>query len=258
MSDAVGKWEQAVLFQNNPLTAKNIPKTKIYSVKNLKKLLDRYDYVYVKHDTTGQGRSIYKISKRKDNTFCFNGFTIQGKPVGRCVSTIEEFHQFLNPFLKFGRLSGPYVIQQAINSTTKNAQPFVIRVHVQNLKGKWIVGGMYSKIGLEEAVENGIVNSHQGAKVISINDLLSLHLHMKKSKKDKVINNISKLATSAAEVMAQKYPCREYGLDIGLYKHGKPVIFEVNTTPSIRSFAEVENKAVWKRIMEIRKQQKEA
>ncbi|MBS4195033.1 YheC/YheD family protein [Lederbergia citri] len=92
MSEPVGKWEQSLLLQKDPLTAKNTPETKIYSIKTLQKLLKRYAYVYVKHDTTGQGRAIYKISKRKDGTYCFNGFTLQGEPLNKCVATLNEFH----------------------------------------------------------------------------------------------------------------------------------------------------------------------
>ncbi|MBW8352093.1 YheC/YheD family protein [Bacillus sp. IITD106] len=255
MSKPVGKWEQSVLLQQDPLTAKNIPKTKIYSIKNLQKLLKHYAYVYVKHDTTGQGRAIYKISQKKDGTYCFNGFNIQGEPINKCVGTLNEFHQILHPFLKLGRLSGPYIIQEGIPSLTQNGQPFVIRVHVQDLNGSWVVGGMYGKIGLEETEDNGIVNSHRGAQVISINELLSIHLKMDKTKEKEVIEAINTLAISVAKVIAPQYLRREYGIDIGLNLQGEPVIFEVNTTPSIRSFAEVENKAVWKRIVEIRKQQ---
>ena len=40
----------------------------LYSENNLDDLLNRYQSVYVKHDTTGQGRAILKISKETAGT----------------------------------------------------------------------------------------------------------------------------------------------------------------------------------------------
>ncbi|CAH2715961.1 Endospore coat-associated protein YheD [Neobacillus rhizosphaerae] len=255
MSDAVGKWEQYLLLQQDPLISSSIPETKMYSIKNFRELINRYDHVYVKHNTTGQGRAIFKILKRQDGLYCYNGFTFQGNHINKCVSSITEFHQFLHPFLKFGRKSGPYVIQEGIESVTQNGQPFMIRVHVQLLEDEWLVGGMYGKIGLAEAECNGIVNSHRGAKVISINELLTLHLQLNQGNQFETIETINRLAISAAKGISSQFPRREYGMDFGLNKNGTPILFEVNTTPSIRSFAEIDNKAVWKNIVEIRKQQ---
>ncbi|MFO1445077.1 YheC/YheD family protein [Bacillus sp. Bva_UNVM-123] len=255
MRDAVGKWEQSLLLQQDPVIRNSIPETKMYTINNLIELLNRYSHVYVKHTSTGQGRAIFKILKRKDGLYCYNGFTIQGKHINKCVSSINEFHQILHPFLKFGRESGLYVIQEGIESVTQSGLPFMIRVHIQLLEDNWLVGGMYGNIGLAKAESNGIVNSHQGAKVISINELLTLHLKLDQGKQYETIETLNRLAISVAKVFSSQFPRREYGMDFGLNKNGTPILFEVNTTPSIRSFAEIENKAVWENIVRIRKQQ---
>ncbi|MBS4199845.1 hypothetical protein KHA93_09265 [Bacillus sp. FJAT-49732] len=120
-----------------------------------------------------------------------------------------------------------------------------------------VLGGMYGKIGLTEAEANGNVNSHRGAYVLSINELLTIHLNMDQEKYTETKGRLNSLAVSAARVISSQYQHREYGIDVGLNEQDNPVIFEVNTTPSIRSFAEVEKKAIWKRIVNIRKQQNE-
>lgn len=250
----LGKYEQSLLLQQNPITAISIPETNIYSQENLVKLINRYDNVYVKHDTSGQGRGVFKVYVRNDGHYCFNGFSIQGKPVNECVVSIEEFHRILHPFEKFGRL-GTYIIQEGVQSFTRNGQPISIRVHVQNLKGKWIVGGMNGKIGI--SVTNGITNFHQGGHVTTIEELLSLHSEMDDAKKEEVTDYLEEVAILTAEVIASHFPCREYGIDFGLNPKGKPVLFEVNTTPGINGFATIENRTIWKRIVEIRKLQNE-
>jgi hypothetical protein len=250
----LGKWEQSILLQQSPLTATSIPETNLYSQENLVDLLNRYDNVYVKHDTSGQGRGVFRVHARKDGYYCLNGYSIQGKPIDKCVATIEDFHQVLHPFEKFGRL-GTYIIQEGVQSFTRNGQPISIRVHVQILRGKWVVGGMNGKIGL--SATNGITNFHQGGQVTTIEELISLHSEMDDTKKKEIITELENVATKVAEVIASHFPCREYGIDFGLNLKGKPVIFEVNTTPGINGFATIENMEAWKRIVEIRKLQNE-
>ncbi|MGE8205246.1 YheC/YheD family protein [Heyndrickxia sp. NPDC080065] len=256
MSESLGKWKQNVLLKQNPLTANSIPETNIYTLGNLLDFINRYDYVYVKHDTSGQGRGIYKLSQKEDASYCFKGFTLQGKPINKCVKMIEDFHQFLHPFEKFGRLSGTYIIQEGIKSFTNEGLPFCIRVHVQNLKGKWEIGGMNGKIGTKETISTGIINSGRADQVISIDELFSLHLKMRHTDKKRVIEKLEEISINAAQVIASQFPCREYGIDFGLNQSG-PILFEVNTTPGINGFGKMENKSMWKRIVEIRKLQSE-
>lgn len=253
----LGKWEQHLLLQHDPIIKNSLPESKIYNFENLSDMLIRHDYVYVKSDILGQGRGMFKVEKNQNGDYCFNGFTLHGIRKNMCVSSIEDFHPILHPYAKFGRLSGSYIIQEGIKSITPNGQPFCFRVHVQNLKGKWVIGGIYAKIADTDTAENGIVNSHRGAQVLSVDDLLVVHMKMNLSIKNDVIQSLNKLSVSVAEIIAVHYPNREYGLDFGLNHHGKPILFEVNTTPGIGGFAKVENKSLWRRIVEIRKRQQE-
>lgn len=53
MKRTLGKWEQDLVLRQDPFVAKHLPETIIYSEQNLIDLLNRYESVYVKHDTTG-------------------------------------------------------------------------------------------------------------------------------------------------------------------------------------------------------------
>ncbi|WHT49422.1 hypothetical protein QNH10_07745 [Sporosarcina thermotolerans] len=141
MKRAMGKWEQNVLLQQYPFVAKHIPETLLYSESNLDYCLKRYQSVYVKHDTTGQGRAILKIHKSIYGNYYVNGTTIQGTPIRKSLPKVNEIQQLLHPFIKLGRESGLYIIQENIHSYNQNGQPFIIRVHVQKLKGNWVIGG---------------------------------------------------------------------------------------------------------------------
>ncbi|WP_411747637.1 YheC/YheD family protein [Psychrobacillus psychrotolerans] len=252
----LGKWKQHLLLSQNPLTAKSIPRTALYSMTDLKDFISRFDYAYVKHDTTGQGRAIYKVYKQEDGRYCYNGYSIQGEPISKCVKVLTDFHQTLHPFERMGRM-GNYIIQEGIQSFTPQGLPVSVRVHIQLLKGKWLIGGMNANIGTEGNLENGILNSHRGSAIITVNELLSSHWQMGESERHQLIRRIETLATSAAKVIAKQVPSREYGIDLGLNAELKPIIFEVNNTPGIGGFAKLENKSIWRRIVEIRKLQNE-
>ncbi|MDN4608474.1 YheC/YheD family protein [Sporosarcina highlanderae] len=255
MKKAMGKWEQSLLLRQDSLVAKHIPETVLYSENSLDDLLNRYQAVYVKHDTTGQGRAILKIHKNDGGKFYVNGFTIQGTPVQKYVSGMNEIQQLLHPFLKLNRLSGLYIIQEKIQSITEDGLPFVIRVHTQKLNSNWLIGGMYAAISTGTETESGIVNSHRGAQVIPISDVLAQTRFS--DNQENIVKKIEEIAIAAAKVIHSALPCRDYGMDFGVDQNGTPILFEVNTTPSIRSFAKIENKEIWRRIMEIRKLQSE-
>ncbi|MCM3711553.1 YheC/YheD family protein [Sporosarcina luteola] len=247
MKRTLGKWEQNLLLQQDPVVAKHIPETVLYSENNLDDLLNRYESVYVKHDTAGQGRAIFKIQKGSGK-FHVNGFTIQGTPIQQLVTRVGEIQHLLHPFIKLGRESGPYIIQEDIKSYTQNGQPFAIRVHVQKLNNEWVIGGMLGNIATGPVTQNGIVNRMRGAELITISEL---DIQMKTVKK------IQAIAIQAAKTIDSAFPCREYGIDFGINQEGTPILIEVNTTPGISGFAQL-NIATWKRIVEIRKMQGES
>ncbi|WP_432361339.1 YheC/YheD family protein [Sporosarcina sp. UB5] len=254
MKRNLGKWEQHVVLQQDPFVAKHMPETHLYSDKNLVDLLNRHPSVYVKHDTTGQGRAIFNIRKSTGGSYYVDGYTIQGTQIKKNVS-VTEIQQLLHPYLRLGRESGPYIIQEAIQSYTQNGQPFAIRVHVQKLNNDWVIGGMLGNIASGPVTKNGIVNRCRGATLIPISDVLS-QTTIGKNQID-TLKKLEKIAIAAAKTIDSTFPCREYGIDFGINQEGRPILFEVNTTPGISGFAQI-NKDIWKRIVEIRKMQNES
>src|SRR5690606_6740813 len=130
--------------------------------------LNRHQSVYVKHDTSGQGRAIVNIRKSLGGHYFVNGYTIQGKRVKKTFTRVQEIKQLLHPFLKLGRESGLYIIQEDVKSHTLKGQPFAIRVHVQKLRGEWIVGGMFATCAnFGRSADSGIANPYRDAKVVT-------------------------------------------------------------------------------------------
>lgn len=257
IGEKLGKWRQIELLQRHKYTSRHIVETTLYSGDNLMSMLNRHGIVYVKHNTSGQGRGIFKVFRDDNKRICLNGYSIQGNEVSRCVDRLEDFHQLLHPYAKWGRKSATYIIQEAITSNAQNGQPISIRVHIQKLHGKWIISGMNGRVAIDQS-KTGIANSHRGAVVYTLTELLEDQLAIKKFERKLVVKKLKKIATRVAKVIEVEAPCREYGIDFGLTEKRKPILFEVNTTPGISSFAKIEDGMMWKRIVEIRKLQREA
>ncbi|ETI66262.1 YheC/YheD family protein [Neobacillus vireti] len=250
MVQRLGKLEQFKLLNTSRLNPKYIPTTTEYSLKNLRLFLTQFDVIYIKHATSGQGRGVFKITKGQNQFHSLNGYSMQGKPINQKL-TIEQIHKLLHPFESFGRLN-PYIIQEGIQSVTKTGQPFSIRVHVQFVSGEWKVGGILANFNSERLDNNGIVNRRRGSKILPIQRLLKHYLRLNPKEERELLEKINDVSIEASEIIANKYPGREFGIDVGVDTNLNPIIFEVNKNAGIAGFYLIDPK-LWQEIVQNRK-----
>lgn len=250
MERNIGKWEQANLFMNDPILSRCFPTTKQYSNADLLELLSEFKAVFIKPDSGGQGRGIIRVSKVAQGGIYITGYSLQGKTVNEIIGKIEDLHSIIQPYSKFQRIL-PYVIQEGIQSITPIGQSSGIRVHVQLVNGKWVVGGMLGKL-IDS--NDGIVNRHRGAKAVSISDLLENYMKLDHTIARRTAEYAAFICLQAAEVFGKEYPwCTDCGIDLGIDTSGKLWIFELNTTPSVAFFYQLEDKSIWRQIINNRK-----
>ncbi|WP_046176006.1 YheC/YheD family protein [Domibacillus indicus] len=252
MNKALGKLAQYHLLQSDPFVRQHLPETAPYTKEKLSDFTSRHPVVFVKHDTSGQGRGVYKMEKRDDCHYSLKGYTLQGKKIDH-VMDMPEIHKFLQPFERFGRI-WPYIIQEGIGSISVSGEPVNIRVHVQHFIDKTAAVGIYGSIAREK---NGISNTRRGAFAVPAQQLLSHYLHIEKERQQGLIAELEEVSIAAARIVKTRHPSREAGVDLGLDKHLKPFIFEVNVTPGIGGFMQSDPR-VWKRIIENRKKMKDS
>lgn len=258
MNYRMGKLYQFILFSSHSVTSAVIPNTKAYSPETLLHFINQYGFAYIKHDRGGQGKGIYKVYKEDNGGYCCNGFTPKGEELKISLASIEDFKPENYPYMGFGgTLDHAYVVQEGVDSSTLNGMPLAIRVHVQFLNGEWLVSGMYAKIATSRTYENGIVNANQGCQVMTLSELLSIHLGMDELDQSRLVQSIDRISISAAKLVSRKFPRLEYGIDFGIDKDANPVLFEVNTYPGIGNFSKIENKRILNKIQAIRKLQRE-
>ncbi|OXS77898.1 YheC/YheD family protein [Domibacillus enclensis] len=247
MKDAIGKLDQYQLLKKDPFVRHHIPDTAPYTKEHLIDFAHRYPVVFIKHDTSGQGRGVYRLARENDGLYSLKGFSLQGKEVDERMN-LDDVHKTVQPFYRLGRLQ-PYIIQEGITSVSVRGQHINIRVHVQHVNGSPVVGGIYGSIAYEE---NGITNICRGAFAMPMRLLFFIFLKVKKEEQQAILNQLTDLSLAASSIIAKNYPCRECGVDIGLDKNQKPFIFEINTTPGMDDFARIDRQ-MWKQIIENRK-----
>lgn len=228
------------LLKVNPVTKASIPVTALYSNTKLLSFLKQYRVVYVKPDAGGQGLGVVRVSRK-------NGAYVVQTPGRRLVARSEgALLRTLSKTLFYKT----YVIQRAIRSVTPDGRPFDIRVHVQRLNGKWLVGGMVGRVGRLGEI---VTNRHRGAVPMTIDTLLRHHLHLNQHRVQQVKQRLAKVCIEAAKEMNKGYPYRpELGIDIGLDSKLKPWIYEANITPGIHVFRDLKNQTAYRRIVHYR------
>ncbi|EKN70697.1 hypothetical protein BABA_04629 [Neobacillus bataviensis LMG 21833] len=109
-------------------------------------------------------------------------------------------------------------------------------------------------LGKLSAGNDRIVNRHRGAKAVSISDLLENYILLEHSLARRTEEYAAFIGVQAGKVYGKEYPwCKECGIDLGIDPDGRLWIFELNTTPSVAFFYQLDDKSSWKQIVNNRK-----
>jgi hypothetical protein len=154
------KIEQFQLLKTNSLLAEYLPETALYTAQNLHPFLIKFDHIYVKHNSSGQGRGIFKLGRKQNGEITYSGYTFQGIEKSGIFKSVKAFDKILNPLARLGK-THKYIMQEGIKSVDQNGNPVNFRVHVQRMKDGWVVGGIKGAVGIGTSQENGIVNRNR-------------------------------------------------------------------------------------------------
>lgn len=250
MVHRINKWEQTVKLKQNRITSQNYPESELYSDEVLRDFLNRYPFVYVKLIYGSRGRGVMRIGENADGGYTINGYTASGSKIVKEFESLEELTKTTHSLYLKNSFS-KYIVQQGISSFTSDGMALGIRVHVQYVQGKWVVGGMHGKIG---NLDDGVVSRNHGARALPVQQLLVQHLQMDQQQVQKTETNIERLCLEAASIFHREHDwLLECGIDIGIDHEGKIWIFEVNMRPSIKFFYYLEDKSIAEQLVMNRK-----
>ncbi len=190
-----------------------LPTTVPYTKPNLRRMMNRYDNLFLKPRSSSVGKGILNLVRRSDGRWKVRSGR-KSTVVGR-----ERVGSRLNAL----RVRGTYLIQRTIPLAKYKGRPYDIRVTVQRGDGgRWRVTGMFGKVAGRGKY---VTNVARGGSARSVGPLLR-HSFRDPSR---IANRVRRVSLDIArELGARLNRLADVGLDIGVDAGGKPYFIEMN------------------------------
>ena len=199
--------------------ARYVPKTELYSIENLKKMLKEFQRVYVKPDCGRGGNRVLCITTQSSRSYkiYYEGAEKVFEKMADVVHFIDEVAD-----------GDPFIIQKGIHLLCSGKSPFDLRVNVQKPYSSWEVTAMIAKVAEPGRM---VTNYAQGSTLVDFEQAL-VQANLNSHQIGEITALLTKLGERTAVVLNEKFSgLRELGLDIALDQKAAPWILEVNTKP---------------------------
>lgn len=219
-----GKLQTFELLKRNENLHPYLPPTVLYqSAHTVFQFLHRYRGALIKPNGGSHGRGVAAIIPQS------SGYHIRGRDqmnhlLSLKIKNKEELTSWLNSFIHHSR----YLIQPYLSLTTPDRRPFDVRILIQkNEQMQWEITGMAVRTGKPQSITS---NLHGGGEAISLKPFLETHYsHQDATAILSQLTRISQLVPQTIE--AYHGTLVELGLDIGIDRHQRIWILEVNSKP---------------------------
>ncbi|TMV43806.1 YheC/YheD family protein [Paenibacillus mesophilus] len=199
----------------------HLPVTSGYSRSGLNGMMDRYDSLYVKPQSSSIGRGIMKLSRAGSGKW-----KVQ-LPGGTTVTARKTAIQAVDRIAR----RKPYLIQRTIPLAQYRGRPYDIRVSVQRGSGgHWQVTGMVGKVARKGS---HVTNVARGGSVKRCEPLFGSGA----MNPSKVAGSVKALSLNITRYLGKRLDrLADVGLDIGVTSAGKPYFIELNCRDQRYSF----------------------
>ncbi|PTX60237.1 YheC/D-like protein [Melghirimyces profundicolus] len=238
------KSKLAVVYQliHTPGVADYIPETELLNKSSLQRMIQKYEKVYLKPDRGRKSKGVIRVERLKGNRFKIR------------YGSLQKYADKKDIWKKTDRLTKGkrYIVQQAIESVTKDRRHFDLRCHLVRIQGQWKVGGICGRLGEPGSI---VTTYHSGGTPTPLNTLLTRHLNYSGRKKENMIRRLKECAIQAVHHVSKMYPnLKEFAVDMGIDPKRRIWIYEVNIEPLIRAnFKKLPDKTVYRKIKKVRK-----
>lgn len=199
----------------------HLPVTTSYSRSNLSGMMDRFDSIYVKPQSSSIGKGIMKLSRAGSG-----GWKVQ-LPKGTIVARRKTAMQAVDRIARKKR----YLIQKTIPLAKYKGRPYDIRVSVQRGSGgHWQVTGIVGKVARKGS---HVTNVARGGSVKRCESLFGGGA----MNPSRVAGSVKALSLSITRYLGKRLDrLADVGLDIGVTSAGKPYFIELNCRDQRYSF----------------------
>ncbi|MDQ0049606.1 glutathione synthase/RimK-type ligase-like ATP-grasp enzyme [Paenibacillus polymyxa] len=217
MRQLASKWLKTKALLHHPHTAFYIPETCLYSEDQLRMMLRRHAFVFIKPVKGGGGIGVMRVAKEQSGYTC---------------TRMEHTHRFSHfRALAIGihklRVQRPYLIQQGIQLASIQGRPVDYRVKVVKEGQRWDFRAVVARHARPGLV---ITNLCKGGTLLKGTEALRMiyprRLAIQKRRE------IIQLTQRCIPVLERRFPgIGQLGFDYGLDQSGRVWILEVNTRP---------------------------
>lgn len=235
----------AYVLQCHPETKRYLPATEILERETLFRMLRKHKIVYLKPDRGRKSRGVLRVEQRQEGSYRLRKSEQKDEMK---FSSKQALWSEVNKLTSDTR----YIIQQGINSVTKDRRYFDLRCHALRVHGKWRVGGICARVG---APGNIVTTSHIGGTPTLMEKLFTDLLGYSKKEQKEVMEKLHDCILHAVKAVSPIYPKNwEFAVDIGLDTDKNVWIYEVNNEPLIRgNFKLLPDKTLYRKIESLRK-----
>jgi glutathione synthase/RimK-type ligase-like ATP-grasp enzyme len=226
----------------SPEIYRHIPDTDLLRASSFKKMIKKHGKVYLKPDRGRKSRGIIRIERLNEERF---------------ILRIESDIQYVDAKelwkkVQYMTRDQKYLIQQSIDSVTKDGRHFDLRCHVVRINGEWKLGGICGRLGKRGSV---VTTSHAGGTPTLLETLYTRYLDYSRSERADMTQRLEQVAVSAVRQVSQLYPnLKEFAVDIGVDTRKRIWIYEVNMEPLTRgNFRLLPDKTLYRRIQSMRR-----
>ena len=233
----VSKWSQYQSIKSY------MPATELLNEQTLKYFLKAYETVFIKPCNGQQGKRIIKITRNKSNLYEIHS----GRTIWMNESMSGVFH-FLQKHLN---LDEHFLIQQGIPLATIDRSVFDVRVLVQKVAGCWQITGKAVKVA-----GDGFFITNAAKSILPLHFAVN-ESTISSSYHDQLDERMNKLCISAALALDKLQPRHEIGFDVGITNDGEIWIIEGNYRSDISMFHLLEDRTMYKTILNNRNMMKQ-
>ncbi|MGG0656972.1 YheC/YheD family protein [Rummeliibacillus pycnus] len=233
------KWSQYHELRRNRKLHKYLPNTELLTPETFRLYLQRYKSIILKPYIGQNGIGIIQVRRKSNSTYeIHTGIKKIIQP-----SMKRAFKYIKKKLLT----ENEYIVQQRIALATINKSPIDIRVVLQKTDDIWKITGKLVKVAGEQFI---ITNAAQKLLTLekALYDAKITRVDIKKI--EYRLNKICKIATDL--LVENNAGLKIVGFDIGMTKKGELWIFEGNKVPDIKMFNDLEDKTMYKTILNIR------
>ena len=219
----LSKWEVHELISVNNQINPHLPETYLYSKNHLEKMITIHPLVFLKPVNGSQGRNIIRITRTS------NGFSVDISNQTEAIISFDTLTKLLM-FIDRQLANRPYIIQQGVELLTFENRSLDFRVlcHL-NFKEIWKITSIVARVAADKQF---VSNLSKGGDIIK--PLAALSSSFDQDTSLKLLLQIKELAIDISTFINNRIDgiFGEFGIDIGLDRHEKIWLIEVNSKPS--------------------------